>query len=110
MNAKRNILLAAMGLVLAATAATGASAETRFQATHPARAEVNHRLGTQDLRIKLARREGKISPYQAARLHRADDRIRMQERRDASVHGGHITRAEKVRLNREENRVSRHIG
>ena len=55
MNAKKNIILATMGLVMAATAVTGASAETRFDRTHPARAEVNGRLANENHRIVVAR-------------------------------------------------------
>jgi hypothetical protein len=110
MNAKKNALLVAIGLVMACTAVTGASAETRFDQTHPRREEVNDRLHNQDLRIHQERRDGELSARQAARLHRADYRVRLQERRFARHHGGHISRAEQFRLNREENRISRHIG
>jgi len=110
MNAKKSILLVAMGLVMAGASVTVASAETPWQESHAQRVEVNGRLANQDVRINHERREGEISGYKAARLHRADYRIRMQERRFARHHDGHITRAERVRLNHEENRVSRHIG
>jgi hypothetical protein len=40
----------------------------------------------------------------------ADRHIRRQERRYAANHGGHISRAEQHRLNREENGVSHRIG
>ena len=110
MNAKKNIILATMGLVMAATAVTGASAETRFDRTHPARAEVNGRLANENHRIVVARRAGEIRKVKAMRLHAKAHLIRVQERRMAARHGGHITRIEKARLNREENRLSRHIG
>ncbi len=110
MNAKKSIILAAMSLVMAGASITAASAETPWGQNHPQRVEVNSRLAAQDVRIKTERRDGEITPAKAARLHRADYRIRMQERRFARHHKGHITRAEKVRLNHEENRVSRHIG
>ncbi len=109
MTIKRNILLATMGLVLAAGAATGASADTTWQAHHPRREEVNARLHNQNLRIRDARREGDLNGRQAHRLHVADHRVRHQERVFARNHGGHISRAEQMRLNREENRVNNHI-
>lgn len=41
---------------------------------------------------------------------RADDRaIRAEERADAAVNGGHITRAEQAQINRQENANSRTI-
>jgi hypothetical protein len=110
MNAKKNLLLVAMGLVLAGGAVNGASAATTgWQADHPRRAEVNHRLKTQAMRIHKERREGELTAGQAHRLHAADHHIRTKERRFARLHGGHITRAEQHRLNHEENGVSRRI-
>ena len=99
-----------MGLVLAGSAVTGASAETRWQADHPRRVEVNHRLAHQYARIREERREGELTARQAHRLHAEDHAVRRQERRLARADGGHITRAEQHRLNREENKVSRQIG
>ena len=108
MTIKKNILLATLGLVMAVGAATGASANS-WQANHPRRAEVNARLHNQDLRIREERRAGEISARKAYRLHLADRRIRQQERAYARFHGGRISRAEQMRLNREENGVNRHI-
>jgi hypothetical protein len=100
-------LLLALGLVTALGAAGGASAETRFQATHPARAEVNHRLVTLNHRVTLDRREGRIGPRKA-RMMRAELRgIRSQERLDARAHGGRLTKVEHRQLNREETGVAR---
>ena len=110
MNTKRNILLAAMTLVIAGAGATGASAQTRFDQTHPRRAEVNARLGHENHRIVTERREGEISKVKAMRMHAKAHLIRVQERRMAARHGGHITQFEKARLNREENRLGRHTG
>jgi hypothetical protein len=109
MNAKKNIILAAVGLALACGVATGASAET-FAQTHPARAEVNGRLVHENQRITVERREGAISRVKATRLHAKAHMIRVRERHMAARHGGHITRAEQLKLNRQENRLSRHIG
>ena len=110
MNAKKSILLVAMGLVMAGASVTAASAETPWQQDHAQRVEVNGRLANQDARIHQERRDGRISRFEAARLHRADYRIRMQERRFARHDHGHISRFERARLNHEENHVSRHIG
>ena len=106
----RSLLIAAMGLTLAAGAASTASAETAWQAHHPARVEVNHRLANQAHRISVERREGVLTARQAHRLHKADFRVRMEERRMAMRHHSHLTRAEQWRLNHQENRLSRRIG
>jgi hypothetical protein len=109
MNAKKNVLLAAMALVIAGAGASGASAETRFDQTHPRRAEVNTRLAHENHRIVTERRDGEISKVKALRMHQRAHMIRVQERRMAFRHGGHISRFEKARLNREENRLGRHV-
>ncbi|WP_168793387.1 hypothetical protein [Paraburkholderia aromaticivorans] len=87
-----------------------ASAQTGWDATHPRRAEVNHRLTNQDRRIHQEVRDGETSHAEAARLNRDDHQIRQEERDMASQNGGHITRREDYALNQQENRVSRQIG
>jgi len=109
MNTKKTLLLAAMTVALAAGAATGASAETRWDANHPRREEVNHRLHHQAMRIRHERREGEITRIQARHMHRHDRAIRHEERRMASMHQGHLTRAEQHALNQQENHVSHEI-
>ena len=42
-------------------------------------------------------------------LHVAEHRIIHREHRMALRHGGHITRHEQMRLNREESRIGQHI-
>jgi hypothetical protein len=111
MNIKKSALMVAMGLVLAGSVAVaGASADTPWQANHPGRVEVNHRLANQSERIRAERRAGEISGAKAHRLRIADRHVLRQERRMAARHGGHLTRAEHHRLNREENKVGGRIG
>jgi len=102
--------LLGMGLAVSLAAASGASAETRWQAHHPRRAEVNSRLANQNRRITAERREGELTLAQARDLRAQDRGVRGQERFDASHDGGHITKAEQVQLNHEENGVSQEIG
>jgi hypothetical protein len=87
-----------------------ASAQTNWDAAHPRRVEVNHRLANQDRRIHQKVREGELSHAEAARLHRDDHRIRQEERDMARHDGGHITRREDYALNQQENRTSGQIG
>ena len=93
---------------LAAIPVAGASAATWDQ-THPRRTEVNHRLAHQDHRINRDLREGKITFWQAMRLHRDDRAIRTSERTDARFDHGHVTRADQRGLNQDENAVNRDI-
>ena len=106
----RTVLTAVAATVSLACLAAPAMADTPWQAHHPRREQVNNRLGNQNARIHQEVKEGEMSHAKAARLHAADHRIRMQERRDAARNGGHITKREQARLNRRENRVSRRIG
>ena len=106
----KTIMLAAMGVAIAGSAiATTADAETYFQATHPARAEVNHRLAVQNHRIRVLRREGVISPRKAAFLHHKLHMIRREERIDARFDRSHLTRVEARTLNHQENQVNRQL-
>jgi hypothetical protein len=107
MNIQRNALLGLMAVAIGAGAVSAASADPL---THPRRAEVSARLERQNDRVDRARFEGRISGGEAWRMHRADYRVRRQEVRFARFHRGHISRFEQHRLNREENRISRHIG
>jgi hypothetical protein len=103
----KTILLATLGVVMAGSAATASFAETPFQAAHPRRAEVAHRIAVQQHRITAARREGLISPKKAAYLHHEERITRDQARLDAERHHGRITRHEQTALNHRENRVNR---
>lgn len=105
----RQILIAAVGLAIAAGSATAASADTQWQRHHPRREEVNTRLHHLNRSINHERREGDISRGQARYLHARDHTIRAQERYFASKHHGHLTRAEQHRLNHEETGVRHHI-
>ena len=99
------IALATLGM-----SATAASAETYWQASHPRRAEVNERLAYQNYRIYRGVADGRISPYEARRLHAEDRVIRHEERFMAGFNSGHISPAEQRALNQQENAVSRQIG
>ena len=106
----RTVLTAVAATVSLACLAAPAMADTPWQAHHPRREEVNNRLANQNARIHQEVKEGEMSHGKAARLHAADHRIRLQERRMAARNGGHITRREQARLNRRENHVSHRIG
>lgn len=108
---KTAIKLATLALaVLIGGMSVCAFADTAFERNHPRRDQVNDRLETQNHRIRHEVKEGELNHRQAMRLHRTDRRIRMEERRFARRHHGAVTPAEQARLNRQENRVSRHIG
>jgi hypothetical protein len=105
----RNILIAAIGLAVTAGAAGAASAATPWQTHHPRRVEVNHRLTNLNHAIRVDRRQGALTALQERRLQERTQMIRVQERNFASHNGGHLTRAEQLRLNHQENIVRHHI-
>ena len=102
--------MVAIALLTLGTSVTSASAETLWQFNHPRRAEVNQRLAYQNYRINDGVEDGRISPYQAQRLHAEDRAIRNEERTMAGINGGYITPAQQRALNQQENVVSRQIG
>ena len=104
------LLTTATAIVSLACFTATANAETAWQKAHPRRAEVNHRLANQNRRIHEERKEGDLTPAQAAALHKDDRQIRQEERDMASQNGGHITKQEQRTLNQQENAVSKQIG
>jgi hypothetical protein len=107
----RQAVLATVLLVTSLSAwAQTAPAESQFDATHPRRAEVNSRLANQNARIAQEKSTGQISGAQAKQLHAQDHAIRTEERADAAVNGGHITKAEQGAINHQENQQSKAIG
>jgi len=108
MQFKRTLLIVLFGAA-AALATTGAASADPWDAHHPRRAEVNHRLAAQDMRMNHDYRDGRITLHQARMLHAEDRMVRRQERFDARFDRGHITRADQRGLNQNENGVSRQI-
>ena len=105
---KQALLIALFGAAGAIATASAASANP-WDMHHPRRAEVNHRLAVQNMRINRDYRDGRISLRQAHYLHAEDRMVRHQERFDARFDRGHITRADQRALNQNENGVSRQI-
>ena len=102
------ITTAIAALALIAGGAVTASAQT-FDQTYPRRAEVNGRLANQNARIQNGVKDGQLSRNQARQLHANDRAIRAEERADARVNGGHITKGEQRVINQQENANSRAI-
>jgi len=104
------LAVAACASILVFGAAGSAFAENDWELSHPRRDQINDRLENQNHRINQEYREGELSRRQAHFLHREDHHIRQEERRMAARDGGHITRYDQWRLNRQENHVSHQIG
>ncbi len=107
---RRAIVAAALLATSLSAMAQTPPAQDSFDATYPRRAEVNARLANQNARINQERASGQITGAQAKQLHAQDHAIRTEERADAAVNGGHITKAEQRTINHQENQQSREIG
>ncbi len=107
----KTTILTAVAAFAALVLATSASAQdqSKFDKTHPRRAEVNSRLNNQNARIDNKVDDGKMSKAEAAKLHKEDHAIRKEEKRDAAANGGHLTKAEQKHINHQENHVSKQI-
>ena len=107
---RQAIVVAALLATSLSAMAQTAPAAGQFDAAHPRRAQVNSRLANQNARIAQEKASGQISGAQAAQLHAQDHSIRTEERADAAVNGGHITKGEQATINHQENQQSKQIG
>lgn len=84
-------------------------AQSKWEKRHPRRDQVNDRIQKQNARIKDKVEDGKMSKAEAAKLHRHDHEMRMEERDMAAQNHGHITKQEEKTLNQQENKNSKEI-
>lgn len=77
--------------------------------TVPAAAAVNVRQLNQERRIDAGVRSGKLSPREARSLKNEQRLIAMQKARMKARHGGHLTRADKVRIHQHQDAANRRI-
>ncbi|MFI4964345.1 MAG: hypothetical protein ACHP9T_03165 [Caulobacterales bacterium] len=101
MNLKRTALVLILGAASFGAMSTAASAQPL---QHPRKHEVLARVQHQRQDIRIAERRGQIGPMKAHRLLAADRRVAREVRSR-----GYLTRVEQHRLNRQENRIHRHI-
>lgn len=99
--------LLAAGAIAAPTIAEAGS----WQRHHPARAQINHRIAKQHVRIQHQVRQGDMARVEARSLHRDLHSVRKQERAHALANGnnGHLTRPQIRGLNSQLNQTSRAI-
>jgi hypothetical protein len=103
-----------LGVALLALTATVGFAQTgEAQAAsapmHRHAASIKQRRQHQQHRIAQGIRTGRINARQAVRLERREASIGRQQRHMRAFHRGHLTRANRIRLNRRLNRASRAI-
>jgi hypothetical protein len=76
---------------------------------HPRVNEVNAREQNQQNRIANGMKSGQLTSREAGKLERQQQHIVHQEKRDMAKNGGHLTKGEQAKLNREQNRASQNI-
>lgn len=91
-----------LALALALTTVTASIA-----GAHPAASRVDRRQAAQHLRIGDGVRHGQLSPGERARLRAGQRHVRRLERR--ALADGFVTRGERARLERAQDRQSRRI-
>jgi len=100
-------------IALIAVAAPMAHAQDAAPVTtdpgHPRVNEVDQRLNDQQQRIDNGVKDGQINAKQAARDSARDAKVARQESRDEAKNGGHLTKAEQGKMNRELNKDSADI-
>jgi len=105
----RKALAYSLIAIVAVGSAAPAFAEGYWNRTHPRRAEVNHRIANQERQIRHDVRDGKLSRGQGRALMAQDRAVLADERADARLDGGHITRAEQRQLNGDLNAIHNEI-
>lgn len=109
---KSLLVLAVAGLMLGTAAAqttTSGAGPGVYDPNHPRVNEVNQREQNQQDRIANGIKNDKLTPGQAARLERGEQRLERNEKRDMAADGGHLTKQDQRQLNREANHMSRRI-
>lgn len=102
----KHISAAIVGAALVAAPMSVAFAQG-FDATHPARDQVNNRMDNTSQKINRDVAKGEIDKRQAARLHHENHMVRTAERTDSHLNGSHITQPEHKALNQEETALQR---
>ena len=88
--------------VLLAVLLSGALGVTSF-------AQVHQRYDNQQDRIATGIRNGTLSPNEAAHLEYRERNLNREVRYDRFHDNGHLTSAERFRINNQQNRLSRSI-
>lgn len=109
-------ILAVSGLMTLGTAAaqtqnsnTSGAGPGQVDPGHPRVNQINQRETNQQNRIANGIKNGKLTPGQAARLERGEQRLQNNEKKDMAKDNGHLTKQDQRQLNREANHMSKRI-
>ena len=70
---------------------------------------INQRRENQQDRIAQGIKSGSLTAGEAARLETKEARLNHEIRDDREDHNGHLTKAERAQINRQQNKLSRQI-
>jgi hypothetical protein len=76
---------------------------------HPRVNQINRREQRQQNRIANGIKNDKLTPGQAARLERGEQRLVNNEKKDMAKDNGHLTKKDQRQLNHEANNMSKRI-
>lgn len=76
---------------------------------HPPVRQVNRRFERQQDRIAAGVKSGQLTPRETANLETKEAALKSEERTFRLENGGSLTRAEQVKLNKQENKLSEQI-
>jgi hypothetical protein len=110
MNFKKLVFALTLGGLLAGSAmAQNGAGPGVYDPGHPRVNQINQREQNQQNRIANGIHNGQLTPRQTANLDRKENRLVQNQQRDMAKDGGHLTKVDQARLNREANHVSRDI-
>jgi len=93
----------------AQTSNTSGAGPGQVDPGHPRVNQVNRRETRQQARIAQGVKSGELTPGEAKRLERGEQRLQNNEKRDMAKDGGHLTKQDQRQLNREANRMNKRI-
>lgn len=76
---------------------------------HPRVNQINRRETNQQNRIANGIKNDKLTPGQASRLEKGEQRLQNNEKKDMAKDNGHLTKQDQRQLNREANHMSARI-
>ena len=108
------LVLAASGLMFVGAAAaqqdnTSGAGPGNVDPGHPRVNQVNQREQNQQNRIANGMKDGQLTPGQASRLEKGEQRLENNEKRDMAKDNGHLTKQNQKQLNKEANHMSKRI-
>ena len=107
---RNSLLILALGtMTMGAFAQSSTPGAGATDKNHPRVDQVNDRSENQQDRIANGIKNGSLTPGEAARLEKGEQRLNRNERRDLRKNDGHLTKKEQAQLNREQNRLSKRI-